>query len=153
METDIAIREMTMIDAVSMVNNGLLKTLSNLTESPSIEPDAAMMAFYAIRLSETSVVFVAEEETDDDKQLVGFIKLVVDTKLSHGVCRAGRIEDVVVRKGYEGRGIATKLIERAIEKAKDIGCYKITLDCRPELESFYAKFDFRQHEISMRLDL
>ncbi|MDD4412897.1 MAG: GNAT family N-acetyltransferase [Patescibacteria group bacterium] len=153
MENDIIIRIMTMVDAVSMETNGLMKTLGNLTKSPLIDTNAATIAFYAISLLEGSIVFVAEEDTDEDKQLVGFIKLVIDTKFSHDVCRAGRIEDVVVRKGYESKGIATKLMEKAVEKAKEIGCYKITLDCRLELESFYNKFGFSQHEISMRLDL
>lgn len=150
MESGIIIRQFTATDAENVGQNGLLKTLSNLTNAPKLDGVKARSIYDEISAMEKSVILVAEEVGG---QLIGFIKLVIDSKFSHGTTKAGRIEDVVVRQGYEGQGIASKLLNKAIGIARKMKCYKITLSCKQELVNFYGKFGFRTNEISMRLNL
>lgn len=74
-------------------------------------------------------------------------------KFTHSGGKVGHIEDVAVRKEYEGNGIATKIIKEIISCAKKEGCYKIILDCKNNLLPFYQKFGFYIHENCLRLDL
>ena len=53
-------------------------------------------------------------------------------------CRA-HIEDVVVRKEFQGRKIGQKIIKYVLEIAKNKGCYKTILDCSDDVKSFYEK--------------
>ena len=57
--------------------------------------------------------------------------------------RVGHIEDVVVSKEFEGRGIGMKLVRSLLEKAEIMNCYKTILDCKDELIPFYERIGFR----------
>jgi glucosamine-phosphate N-acetyltransferase len=59
----------------------------------------------------------------------------------------------VTRKGFEGHGIGSALINHALHFARTVGCYKVVLDCSDNNISFYQKAGFRVHETSMRYDL
>ncbi len=48
----------------------------------------------------------------------------------------GHIEDVVVAKEFQGKGIGEKLIEASLNFAKNCGCYKTILDCAEDVNSF-----------------
>ena len=62
----------------------------------------------------------------------------------------GHIEDVVVSKEYEGKGIGIKLVTSLLEKAKAMNCYKTILDCNDELIPFYERIGFKQEANQMR---
>lgn len=79
----------------------------------------------------------------DDKP-VALVTLLVENKLIHGGSRAGHIEDLVVDPAYQGRGIAKLLIEYCINQCRIYGCYKVILDCRPDLVDFYKGQNFEQ---------
>jgi glucosamine-phosphate N-acetyltransferase len=65
----------------------------------------------------------------------------------------GHIVDVAVWKNYEGRGVGGALVAAAVQRAKELGCYKVILDCKPELVGFYERLGFAKHDVGMRLDL
>ena len=65
-------------------------------------------------------------------------------KLSDG---KGEVKRLYVRPEYRGKGIATALVERIIEDARDIGYKELYLDTLPELESavkLYKSFGFEE---------
>jgi dTDP-4-amino-4,6-dideoxygalactose transaminase/GNAT superfamily N-acetyltransferase len=80
------------------------------------------------------------------KKLAATLKLVIEPKFYDNVAR---IEDVVTEKSERGNGHASALIKFAIEKAKESGCYKIVLDCKQELVSFYQKSCFACEGVQM----
>jgi hypothetical protein len=45
------------------------------------------------------------------------------------------------------------LLRHAVEEARSLGCYKVILNCRDELVSFYERFGFHRHDNGMRMDL
>ena len=69
----------------------------------------------------------------------------------------GIIENVLVEEKFRRRGIATKLLIQAIELAKQLNLYKLTLTCSDELTYVYARLGFSWHPLGqshcMRLNL
>lgn len=59
----------------------------------------------------------------------------------------GEVKRLYVRQKYRGNGIATALVERIIEDARNIGYKELYLDTLPELESavkLYKSFGFEE---------
>ena len=74
----------------------------------------------------------------DGDKLVGFLGVV-----SNGVTDA-YIQDVMVHPDYQGRGIGTGLMNRAMERPKHDRIYMISVIYGgEELRPFYEKFGFR----------
>ncbi len=68
----------------------------------------------------------------------------------------GFLEDVFVEEAYRGKGIGKELIKRVIEKAKEIGCYKLIATSRFEREyvhRLYENLGFKKWGYEFRLDL
>ncbi|MDD5032373.1 MAG: GNAT family N-acetyltransferase [Patescibacteria group bacterium] len=128
---------------------GFLETLSNLSKVDHIPPEKMKEIFKEVKQKENSYIFVAVTE---DNQVVGMVKLIIERKFTYGGSRAGHIEDVVVRKGFEKMGIASRLNKEVLDRAKKLGCYKVILDCRDELISFYEKFSFYKFQNCLRID-
>ena len=78
---------------------------------------------------------------------------MIEQKFIHNGGKVGHIEDVVTRKGYEGKGIGKEILNELIKIAKDNECYKIILDCDEKLIKFYEKIGFKKNSIMMRLNL
>ena len=52
----------------------------------------------------------------------------------------GHIEDVVTDKNYRNMGYGKIIVERLVRIALDEKiCYKVVLNCKEELDSFYTK--------------
>ena len=128
---------------------GFLKTLSNLSKTALLSKKKIKAIFKEVKEKENSYIFVAVGE---NKQIIGTIKLIIERKFWQGGKRAGHIEDVVTRKGFENMGVAGSLIKKALVEAKKLGCYKVILDCRDELVPFYRKFKFYKFESCLRVD-
>lgn len=143
------IREMTAFQ--DLKDRGFLEVLESLRPVGLVTEDEYGGVFRRIITNPMITIFVAEDETS--RQIVGTITLLTEQKFIHKGGIVGRIEDVAVKKGWESRGVATALIQKAIERARASGCYKILLTCNEDMISFYRKMGFRQHEIAMRLDL
>ncbi|VVB83263.1 Acetyltransferase (GNAT) family protein [uncultured archaeon] len=129
--------------------NGFLETLGNLSETEEMSLEDAEKILFEIN-SNNGTIYVAKTSSG---KIIGTAKLLIEQKFTHGGGKVGHIEDVAVRKEYEGNGIATKIIKEIISRAKKEKCYKIILDCKNSLLPFYQKFGFHIHENCLRLDL
>jgi len=88
----------------------------------------------------------------DDNKIVGSTTLLVEQKFIHNGGLVGHIEDVVVRKDYEGKGIGIKLVMSMLERAKEKNCYKTILDCKDDVKQFYERIGFKHESNGMRYD-
>ena len=141
--TDVTIRKLEEKDLF----RGFLTSLDSLKKASDLNEGKAKDVFNKIKSNPNHLVFVV---ILDDK-VVGSTTLLIEPKFIHLGGKVGHIEDVVTRKGYEGMGVASALIKKAIEIAQESGCYKIVLDCEEGLVPFYKKFDFEEKEICMKI--
>ena len=83
----------------------------------------------------TSFVRIAAYDGDE---LVGYADSV-----SNGVTDA-YIQDVMVRPGYQGKGIGTELMRRIISEISMRGVYMISVIYDQSLSGFYRRFGFNE---------
>ena len=79
----------------------------------------------------------------DEDHLIGFARVITDDRYR------ALIDDVVVDSAYRGQGIASKMLEKLLNRMQHIE--EVMLDCAPELEGFYGRFGFQSKESSSLL--
>ena len=125
-----------------------LDTLDFLRKTSNIDKNKAKEILEKIKLNPNHIIHVAI----DDKKIVGSTTLFIEQKFIHDGGLVGHIEDVVVRKDYEGQGIGMKLVSFLLDVAKQRKCYKTILNCEDSLKPFYEKIGFKKATNEMRYD-
>jgi glucosamine-phosphate N-acetyltransferase len=128
--------------------NGFLKSLDSLKKASDIDKNKADEIFSKIKSNPNHVIFVAVL----DNKVIGSTTLLIEPKFIHNGGLVGHIEDVVVSKDHQGKGVGEKLILKALEYSKEKKCYKTILDCIDEIKPFYEKLGFKVHSSGMRFD-
>ena len=134
-------------------SNGFFETLSNLAEVGKIRNDLNLAKEILKRIDSDRNYRIIIAQDKQNRQVIGTATLLIEQKFIHNGGKAGHIEDVATRKGYEGKGIGKKVIEELIKIAKENECYKVILDCNEKVMEFYEKMGFRKHAITMRIDI
>lgn len=142
--TDVKIREIEKND----LEKGFLTSLDSLRKASDLESGKAKEIFDNIKSNPYHRIFVAIT----DEKIVGSTTLFIEPKFIHKGGFVGHIEDVVIDKQYQGKGIGEKLIKAALDFAKSNGCYKTILDCSEDVMPFYEKIGFKKHSNAMRFD-
>ncbi len=128
--------------------NGFLLSLDSLRKSSHIKPKKANSIFDKISKNPDHVIYVAIY----NGEIIGATTLLIEQKFIHDGGKVGHIEDVVVRKEYQGKGVGKKIVNALLKYAEQKGCYKTILDCSDELVPFYESIGFKRHSSSMRFD-
>jgi glucosamine-phosphate N-acetyltransferase len=90
------------------------------------------------------------DAADDKKVIVGTTTLLVEPKFIFGGGRVAHIEDVCVRKEFQGSGIGGWLVNHATMVAESVmGCVKIVLDCSDETMPFYESLGYSYQDNCM----
>ena len=142
--TDVKIRELEEKDLF----NGFLESLDSLRKASDLDPKKAKEILKKMRSIPNHKIYVAVL----DSKVIGSATIFIEPKFIHNGGTVGHIEDVVVRKEYQGSGIGQKLVEVLLEYAKKNGCYKTILDVTDEVMPFYENLGFKRHSNSMRFD-
>ena len=132
----------------SDLENGFLESLDNLRQASNLEHNSAKSILEGILENENHIVHVAEL----DGKIVGSTTLLIEQKFIHEGGFVGHIEDVVVKKEFEGQGIGMKLVISLLDVANKKKCYKTILNCEDTLIPFYEKIGFKQKSNEMRFD-
>ena len=132
----------------SDLENGFLESLDNLRQTSNLEQNSVKNILKKILENENHIIHVAEL----DGKIVGSTTLLIEQKFIHEGGFVGHIEDVVVNKKFEGRGIGMKLVLSLLDVAKEKKCYKTILNCEDKLIPFYEKIGFKQKSTEMRFD-
>ena len=127
---------------------GFLNTLDTLREASNISKEKASEILKNIKSNPNHIIIVAEM---NDK-IIGATTLLIEPKFIHKGGLVGHIEDVVVKKEFQGEKIGNKIIKHVLELAKNHGCYKTILDCSDEVKPFYEKMGFKQHSNELRFN-
>jgi glucosamine-phosphate N-acetyltransferase len=144
---DFEVRELKDIDLEDPKD--FFETLGNLREVGSLTSEEAKDILLKIN-SQDSHIFVA---VTPEGKIIGSATLLIEQKFIRKGSRCGHIEDVSVAKGFEGNGIGSAVVKKAVEYAEKSGCYKVILDCNDNNIPFYQKLGFRRYENCMRLDM
>ena len=128
--------------------NGFLLSLDSLRKSSHIKPKKANSIFDKISKNPDHVIYVAIY----NGEIIGSTTLLIEQKFIHDGGKVGHIEDVVVRKEYQGKGVGKKIVNALLKYAEKKGCYKTILDCSDDLIPFYESIGFKRHSNSMRFD-
>jgi glucosamine-phosphate N-acetyltransferase len=124
------------------IHKGFLAVLENLVPADIDNNEYAKNILQKIKMNLLHKIFVAED--DSDGKVVGTITLLVEPKFINKGMHVGYIEDVSVRKGYEGLGIGSKLVTYATTYAISIeGCKKVLLYCSEKTKPFYEKLGYQ----------
>ena len=128
--------------------NGFLESLDSLRKASDLSPKKAKIIFKKMSSIPDHIIYVAVL----DSKIIGSATIFVEPKFIHDGGKVGHIEDVVINKKYQGKGIGLKLIKALIQYAEKKGCYKTVLDCTDEVMPFYKKLGFKHFSNSMRID-
>jgi len=88
------------------IDKGFLAVLENLVLPDIDNNEYAKNILQKIKMNSLHKIFVAED--DSNGNVVGTITLLIEPKFINKGMQVGYIEDVSVRKGYEGLGIGSK---------------------------------------------
>jgi len=130
------------------LEKGFLETLDFLRNASDLDKNKANEILKKIKQNPNHIIYVAI----DNKKIVGSTTLLIEQKFIHDGGLVGHIEDVVVRKDYEGQGIGMKLVSSLLDVAKQRKCYKTILNCEDSLKPFYEKIGFKKATNEMRYD-
>jgi glucosamine-phosphate N-acetyltransferase len=128
--------------------NGFLLSLDALRKSSHLKPKKANTIFDKISNNPDQIIYVAIS----NGKVIGATTLLIEQKFIHDGGKVGHIEDVVVRKEYQGKGVGKKMVNTLLKYAEKKGCYKTILDCTDDLIAFYKNLGFKRHSNSMRFD-
>ena len=107
-----------------------------------------------IQESKRSDSYSIQFNIEEAGAIVGWAFLVIIKNDRHEEPYA-LLENVYVEREYRGKGFGKALIQRVMEKAKELGCYKIITQSRygkDEVHALYMKFGFRDHGKNFRMD-
>lgn len=144
---NINIKEATLFDL-----SGILNLYSTVLDNGNILTiEQAEMLFKKMQTYPNYKVYVAENE----EEIVGTFALLIMDNLAHQGTPSGVVEDVAVLNNLQGKGIGKMMMEFAMAKCKEAGCYKLVLSSnvkRKEAHAFYESLDFEKHGFSFRVD-
>ena len=128
-----------------------------ITSSPAEEkqdpsPESFKESFGRIQAQAGHELLVAEE----DGQVTGTLVLLIVPNLSHNGLPWACVENMVVEEGRRRTGTGRTLIQYALERAHDEGCYKVQLmstNSRKDAHAFYEAIGFKASAKGFRLYL
>jgi len=124
------------------IDKGFLEVLDNLIATNIDSKEYAKEILQNIKSNPLHKIFVAQDPGNN--KIIGTTTLLVEPKFINKGMRVGYIEDVSVRKGYEGLGIGSQLIKYATTDAISVeNCKKVLLYCSERTRTFYEKLGYK----------
>lgn len=92
---------------------------------------------------------------DEEGEEAGWVYLYVISNDLHDQ-PVGVIENLFVHERFRRAGVGSELIRALVNKAKEVGCYKVVGTSRHEnikVHEFYKKLGFQDRGLEFRMDL
>ncbi|KAI4989779.1 hypothetical protein ZWY2020_038142 [Hordeum vulgare] len=132
------------------LSRGFCDLLAQLSPSEPLTEDSFRSRFAELAaLGADHLVLVAEDAGTGHIVAAGAV--LVERKFIRRCGTVGHVEDVVVDAAARGRGLGERIVRRLVDHARARGCYKVILNCTPELRGFYAKCGFVEKNVQMGL--
>lgn len=123
-------------------HNGYLELLSQLTSVGDVSEELFKRRFRSMQKTNPKGYYVVVIEEESTGRIIASGTLVVEWKFIHGAGCRGRTEDVVVDKRMRGRKLGKIINYYLVEMARIVGVYKMSLECKDKLITFYEQFGF-----------
>jgi len=141
------IRRATAADQAKAI--ALLKQFPPDPELPNVNWDDAARSFATLAEGRGGAIFVAEEGSE----IVGVVSLGCSCALRFGGIYA-MIEEFIVSEDMRGKGIASQLIQAAIQEARRMGCPELQVNGPSPLgRPVYLRNGFREAGLHMKIQL
>ncbi|EFO26826.2 glucosamine 6-phosphate N-acetyltransferase [Loa loa] len=127
-------------------HRGYLELLSQLTVVGDVTEEIFLRRFNLMRNMSPPAYYIVVIEHKEIRRVVASATLVLEWKFIHDTGCRGRIEDVVVDQSVRGQHFGISLIQHLVVLARHIGVYKLSLECKDELITFYEQFGFKKDE-------
>ena len=124
-----------------------LYQLLEFKPTQNLSREAAQARFERYQEYPNYRIYVAEL----GQEIVGTFALIIVDSMAHSGRPFAVVEDVVVSEDCQGRGIGKRMMEFAMSRCKEFGCYKLTLSShlkRQKAHSFYESLGFEKHGFS-----
>ncbi|CAN6246333.1 unnamed protein product [Urochloa humidicola] len=129
---------------------GFVSLLSQLSACPDLTSSEFATRFAELAAQgDDHIILVAEDPSSLERRILATGCLFVERKFLRGGGKVGHVEDVVVDAAARGKGLGLRIVRRLVEIAREAGCYKVILDCTPELRAYYAKCGFVEKGVQM----
>jgi glucosamine-phosphate N-acetyltransferase len=132
------IRELSYID----YHNKYLELLQqHFTIVPS---DISIQSFteFVKSLGLNHQIFVIEKVIEERTIIIGSITVIIEQKLIRSMGKVAHIEEMITHEDYRGQHIAKQLLNHVKEYARQNACYKVSLNCKPNMVRFYERNEF-----------
>ncbi|CAG5134444.1 unnamed protein product [Candidula unifasciata] len=124
---------------------GYLDLLKQLTAVGDVSKEDFIGRFSQMKSCEDTYFIVVIEDLKSG-QIIGSATLVKEQKFIHHVSSRGRVEDVIVSDLYRGQQLGKILLDVLVALSQDLGCYKVSLECKDKNVEFYTQFGFQKTE-------
>ncbi|XP_037732270.1 probable glucosamine 6-phosphate N-acetyltransferase isoform X1 [Drosophila subpulchrella] len=121
-------------------DRGFLQLLSQLTHVGNVNRTQFLTRFSQMKASGDYFVTVIEDTRKNE--IIGAASLVIERKFIHNCAVRGRLEDVVVNDTYRGKQLGKLIVVTVSLLAEELGCYKMSLDCKDKLIKFYESLGY-----------
>ncbi|KAH8342127.1 hypothetical protein KR059_012609, partial [Drosophila kikkawai] len=119
--------------------------LSNFIILLTFKEFILIIIFFPARFSQMKAsgdYFVTVIEDTRKNEIIGAASLVIERKFIHNCSVRGRLEDVVVNDTYRGKQLGKLIVVTVSLLAEELGCYKMSLDCKDKLIKFYESLGY-----------
>ena len=125
-----------------------------LTEDPEdkISLTEAIEKFEKMKTYPDYTLYVAEY----NDEIAGTFAVLIMDNLAHRGEPSSIVEDVVIRRDLQGKGIGREMMKFAMKISRQKGCYKMVLSShlrRENAHKFYESLGFKKHGYSFTVDL
>ncbi|MBC7890619.1 MAG: GNAT family N-acetyltransferase [Sphingobacteriaceae bacterium] len=122
-----------------------------LEDPKTVSLEAATVLFRKMQTYPDYMLYLAETPAG----VVGTFALLIMDNLGHFGTPSGVVEDVAVRPDQQVQGIGKRMMDFALERCREKGCYKLTLSSnlrRTEAHRFYESLGFMKHGFSFLME-
>jgi len=134
---------------IETIKDQYLLLLSNLTSTKYIDTSLFLKNIQTISKMGMIVVGVIYDKSNKTIEIVGSGTIIIEPKIIRGGANVGHIEDIVVAKHMQGKGISQKILNILKLIARENNCYKVILDCDESVKNVYIKNGFQIKGIQM----
>jgi len=128
-----------------------MELIESMDDTEGIDTDRVLENCRSLLSDVDSYLLVAET----DGTVVGFINFTIRRTLLHPG-PSGLIDELVVTRGYRGKGIGGQLIYAAVEQCRRLGCCEVEVTTEftnTNARRFYRKCGFEERGVILEKDL